>query len=212
MADTEDEKTLQPIIRMPTDVEVQVAFAAYVSAVGKVAHAWNYLHERLGHLFARIVGGRDRAITAAVWYSTYSDRSQREMLEAAIRASNDPAFARLPKTAKNDLLDLLDRIRDLGGNRDNAIHAPCVLTVGPNGTQMATSHLSGHRRAKNLVGKTLIDECDWIERYAQALSRFTVQATDALEYADATWPERSPTPDRKPKKVARPKSNRPSPK
>ncbi|SRR6266702_3029518 len=39
-------------VKYPTDAEIQVEFEAYTCAVGKVAHTWNYLHERLGNLFA----------------------------------------------------------------------------------------------------------------------------------------------------------------
>jgi hypothetical protein len=36
--------------------ETKKAFEAYVAAVGKVAHAWNYLHEQLGILFVAVSG------------------------------------------------------------------------------------------------------------------------------------------------------------
>jgi hypothetical protein len=77
------------IVRWPNDEEVRAEFQTYTSAVGRVAHAWNYLHERLGRLFVRLVNAPDRSVTAAVWYSTYSDRVQRDMLRAAISASGD---------------------------------------------------------------------------------------------------------------------------
>jgi hypothetical protein len=66
----------QPVIvRPPTEEQVRAAFEAYTLAVGKVAHAWNYLQEKLGQLFA-VITGADRAIALAVWYSTDNDRAQ----------------------------------------------------------------------------------------------------------------------------------------
>jgi hypothetical protein len=95
------------VVKWPTDEEVKAEFDAYTNAVGKVVHAWNYLHERLGRLFVRLVNAPDRNVTAAVWYSTYSDRVQRDMLQAAIIASNEIVWTRLPIHAKDDLLWLM---------------------------------------------------------------------------------------------------------
>src|SRR6266849_69721 len=39
------------VVKWPTDEEVKAEFEAYTNAVGKVAHASNYFHERLGRLF-----------------------------------------------------------------------------------------------------------------------------------------------------------------
>ena len=68
------------IVRQPTDEQIRAAFEAYTLAVGKVAHAWNYLHEKLGQLFA-VITGADREIALAIWYSTDSDRTPPNMLK-----------------------------------------------------------------------------------------------------------------------------------
>jgi hypothetical protein len=50
------DETITPapnIVTWPTDDEAQQAFEEYCVAVGKVCHAWNYFHEKLGQLFAR---------------------------------------------------------------------------------------------------------------------------------------------------------------
>jgi hypothetical protein len=186
------------IIRRPTDKQVAAEFQAYTCAVGRVAHAWNYLHEKLGALFALLVNAPDRHVVAALWYSPYSDRSQRQMLEACINAyrwQSDPA------QAKDDLLWLMTRANELGNRRDDAIHAPAILSTDARGTEMATSYLSGHRRARNLKGKRLLIEFDWLERYIEELSRFTVAATNALAYAGYAWPEKPKRPDRRSRKA-----------
>jgi hypothetical protein len=38
-------------IKWPTDAEVRANFDAYVTAVGRIANAWSYLHKSLGALF-----------------------------------------------------------------------------------------------------------------------------------------------------------------
>jgi hypothetical protein len=191
----------EPTILWPTDKQARAEFEAYTCAVGKVAHAWNYLHEKLGALFALLVNAPDRNVIAAVWYSTFSDRSQRLMLEASIKALAAYRWQSVPAHAKEDLLWLMKRANDLGTKRDDAIHAPAILHTDIRGTEMAASVLSGHRRAQNLRGKRLLIEFDWFERYTEELSRFTVQATNALAYADYEWPDKPPVPDRRPRKA-----------
>ena len=51
MTDDAPKPTIK-IIKWPTDDEMKVAFEAYALALGKVAFSWNYLHEKLGQLFA----------------------------------------------------------------------------------------------------------------------------------------------------------------
>jgi hypothetical protein len=194
------------IVRPPTREEMRVAFDLYTAAVGRVAYAWNYLHEKLGGLFARVVGGYEydvqRNVALAVWYSSYSDRSQRQMLEAAIKAaSGDPVWAQLPRNARDDLIWLIERANRLGDKRDEAIHAPCSLFVDHEGSAMAANILSGHRRARSLTGKELLIEFDWLERYIEALSRFTYGAWLAMSVGNPTWPEKPSAPDRRPRKA-----------
>ena len=199
MADRSPARVIKTV-KFPTDAEAQQAFEAYVSAVGRVAHAWNYLHEKLGRLFVCIVKAQNPNVTAAVWYSTYSDRSQRQMLETAIKTSDESEWRHLVPNARDDLYCLLKRANNLGTKRDDAIHAPCSLITDVDRTEMATSFLSGHRRAKNLVGKALLVEFDWTERCAESLSRFVDAAENSLTFG-GTWPNIPPVPDRKPRRA-----------
>jgi hypothetical protein len=118
------------IVRFSTFEETKKAFDAYVAAVGKVAYAWNYLHEELGKLFV-VVSGAEREVALSIWYSVRNDGAQREMLRAAVNATNSERSERLPK-APDDLKWLLDRANDLADARNNAVHAPCSLYIeGP---------------------------------------------------------------------------------
>jgi hypothetical protein len=195
------ERPSEPTVLWPTEEQVSAEFQAYTSAVGKVAHAWNYLHERLGALFALIVNAPERDVIAAVWYSTFSDRSQRQMLEAAILNWAEYHWQSHPAHAKKDLIWLLRRADELGNRRDDAIHAPAILNTDIQGTEMAASPLSGHRRAQRLRGKRLLIEFDWLERYIEELSRFSMAATNALAYADYRWPDKPRPPARRPRKA-----------
>ena len=116
------------IVRWSTFEETKKAFDAYVAAVGKVAHAWNYLHERLGVLFVAVTG-MERNLALSIWYSVTSDRAQREMLKASVFATSSQRSEKLPK-ARDDLKWLLDRAEEVADARNNAVHAPCSLYLG----------------------------------------------------------------------------------
>jgi hypothetical protein len=126
------------VVAWPTDEEAAAAFAAYTRAVGKVAFAWNFLHERLGRLFSAVMA-TDPNVSLGVWYSTKSDRSQREMLQGAINGSSDSRWLpRLPR-AKADMLEIMKRANELGHRRNDAVHAPCLLMTDFEGTEMTAS-------------------------------------------------------------------------
>ena len=173
-----------------TDEERQNAFAAYTEAVGKVAHAWNFLHERLGQLFLAILEGEPQ-VSAAIWYSTENDRTQRWMLLLAAKAS--------PKLrTKEGVLDAIEwlheRCTSLADRRNDAIHAPCALWLGatPDGNPvMGASYIFGHPRAQKLKGKAIIDEFLSCERIAEELTRFTLKVESHLHS-----PERFPLPSK----------------
>lgn len=185
------------VIRYPSQQQVQQEFDIYVNAVGRVAHAWNYLHERLGRLFVRILNASDRDVAASVWYSSYNDRAQRLMLAAAIRESKEPKWSTLSDHAKDDLSFVIDETNKLGDRRDAAVHSPAMLNISVDGTEMATYPLSGHRRARQLAGKDLIVEFDYYERWADNISRFVMQAENALTFGGYSWPGKPSRPDRR---------------
>ena len=189
------------IVKWPSDEETRAAFEAYTLALGKVAHAWNYLHEKLGQLFV-VISGADRNIALAIWYSTNSDRTQREMLRAAVAATSVDRWKTLPK-AQEHLTWLLDRADELAEQRNNAIHAPCSLYIGGGengGAEMGAAFFYGHPRARKLMGKKLLVEFDWCERYAETLSRFTKKLETAIAFAGQyPWPDLPSKPARKAK-------------
>jgi hypothetical protein len=91
------------IVRWSNFEETKKAFDAYVAAVGKVAYAWNYPHEKLGELFVAL-SGAEREVALANWYSVWSDRGQRAMLRAKVNATNSERSKRLPEAPDDDLI------------------------------------------------------------------------------------------------------------
>jgi len=201
----------------PTQELVGEAFDLYTAAVGRVVTAWNSLHDRLESLFWKIIE-TDPGMALAIWRSSFSDRSQRQMLEAAIKASvRHPAWKQLPGDAKDDLLWLLKRCNHLGDKRDDVIHLPGIAyqITGSNIDVVANDPY--HRRGKTLFGKELLVEFDWLERYIIDLSAFAYSAFGAiaavmLDQHGSAWPERPRAPDRRPKTALQGRLRRPPPK
>jgi hypothetical protein len=153
--ETSAPSTAEPnIVRWSTFEETKKAFDAYVAAVGKVAHAWNYLHERLGVLFVAVTG-MERNVALSIWYSVKSDHAQREMLKAAIDATNSERSKRMPN-APDDLKWLLDRADELAEARNNAVHAPCSLYIGGSGSEMGPRFSMGIPAPRSLWAKNCL--------------------------------------------------------
>jgi hypothetical protein len=196
-ASDREQETPQPnIVTLPTNEERKAAFEAYVAAVGKVAHAWNYLHEKLGTLFVVVSGAEKEVVALAIWYSVKSDRAQRDMLRAAVNATNSERSERMPRAA-DDLKWLLDRANELAEERNNAVHAPCSLYIGGSGSEMGAAFFNGNPRAKNLMGKELLVEFAWCEGCAESLSLFTQRLATAIAFPDQyEWPKQPKLPTR----------------
>jgi hypothetical protein len=189
------------IIKFPTDAELQRAFEDYTLAVGKVSFAFNYLQEQLCELFVAVIMAAHTPQTGrAIWYCTDSDRSQRLMLEAAIKVAPPERWQNRPR-AREDLLWLMEKANSVANKRNDAVHAPCSAAISENGTEMMASFFSLHQRARNLHGKELLVEFDYCERFAETLSRFTKASTFALHVAQQPWPDRPTMPNRRPKKT-----------
>jgi hypothetical protein len=189
--------------RYPTNDEMRAAFEEYSAVVGKVAHAWNYLHEKLGLLFV-VVSGAEKGIALSIWYSTGNDRAQRDMLRASISASAADRWPTCPH-AKNDMEWILGTAEKFADLRNNAIHAPAGMYINPmdaDSVEMRSAFWNGHPRAKRLMGKSLLDEYEWGEAVIEQLSRFTEKVETGLRWPERyTWPDRPSLPTRRQRKV-----------
>jgi len=176
----------------------QEAFEAYALALGQVAYTWNYLQDELGQLFVVVTGMDDRT-ALSVWYSSDNDRVQRNMLKAAILASNKDRWLPRFQTARDDMLWLVHQANALSDQRNNAIHAPTTMVTMHAGREMVASisaYINGHPRARRLWGKRLLTEFSWCAQTADTLSAFTRQATQALRNELMPWPDRPALPAR----------------
>jgi hypothetical protein len=185
-----------PVVKFPTDEDLHAAFGPYVAAIGKVVHAWNYLHEKLGQLFVVVVG-TERAITLGIWYSTRSDRAQRNMLRAAVLASPGDRWKPRLLTVREDMLWLLDQADSLAEQRNNAVHIPCAAATDEHGTEMVAAFFGSNPRVHKLRGIRLLDEFAWCERSAEILTRYTMGLETTITFDTYPCPRRPPLPTRR---------------
>jgi|SRR5271166_4463830 len=207
----EPEKPLSARPQRPTLGEaVDAAFGEYYLAVGGVVRAWNTLHEYLGQLFVTVSGATwvEPWVALAIWYSVKSDRTQRDMLRAAVNA-NPGRWEKLPK-ALADLEWLFKCADELADARNNAIHTPCSIYIGGSDPpEMGPAYFAGENPrvkklwAKKLRGKQLLAEFDWCDRYAWTLIGFIQKLEPAIRLRDGRpWPDRPRKPTRKVKPCA----------
>jgi hypothetical protein len=181
------------------DDAVDAKMKPYVMALGKVAHAWNYLQEALGQLFCSVTG-MDNHMGQTVWHSVTSDRAQRGLLRAAIMAATHKRLTSDFPTAKEDILWLLDKADRVGEQRNNAVHAPMATSINNRDIELIPMFYHGNPRAHKLVGKDILAEFEWYEKSADALTIFAREAQTAIISASPAWPDRpqSPTLQQKP--------------
>jgi hypothetical protein len=183
----------------PIDQLFREKFVEYVSAVGRVAYAWNHLQESLGQIFAAVVPGSPHNVMLAIWYSEPNDRAQRRLLRAAVNAGAlDRRPLPFPKHAADDILWLLERADNLGFRRDQTIHAPCSMITDAEGTEMAAAFYHGNPLAKQLKGKKLLTEFAFSEWRAEQLIFYSQQIYEGL--LRGTWPSSKPALDRLPRR------------
>jgi hypothetical protein len=147
----------QPVsAQVLADEELEAAFAPYINAAGQVVHSWNQLQESLGKLFAAITGKASMAL--AIWHTPHSDRTQRDMLTAAINETSDEKWKGYSHTAKADILALVAVANGVADRRNNAIHAPVSLAIDRRKLVPIPIYFHGNPRALRLKDKDVIME------------------------------------------------------
>lgn len=184
--------------KLPTKEQMIAAKAAlepYKLALGSVAHSWNHLQEQLGLLFCMITGLED-TMGMAIWHALKSDRSQRDLIEAAVEAaSKDEEWARDFPKAKEDINWILRKVNNLTDGRNSAIHAPVFSYIGGL-PDIRPYTLHGNPNAKRLRGKDIFAEFEWYEKYFDTLQLYAGGITIALIDRRRPAGARMPWPDR----------------
>jgi hypothetical protein len=161
--------------------------------IGWLVYQWNRLQEAMAELFADIVssGNQFKQVPRAIWYSEPSDRAQRELLRAAVKAAYE---GQSPKPrAHSDIIWLLEEVHKLAGKRNVAFHSPLIFvndTVADE-IEILPMWFFGNPHAIQLKDKSLLDEFKWYKDHLSRLASFA----EALHYAKLfpthfSWPDR----------------------
>jgi hypothetical protein len=161
----------------------------YATEIGHVTLAWNRLHENLALLFWYALG--PGSVPFAIWDRLSSDRTQRDILETAVKAG---AFAQSSPRMTEEVLWLLKQVGKLADRRNVAIHAPLttLTDVDTGSTRVEPQTWFGNRRAKGLAGKDIIQELLLCAERADALSYFAAELIQCMSPSHSAWPERPP--------------------
>jgi len=187
----------------------------YALAIGQTTLAWNELHETLGALFCKVLGGSTdmdhKMQCMAVWGSVSNDRQKRILLEAAVNWMGEKRHKEFPELAP-DILYLIGRANSLEDKRNNVIHAPLeevssVIVAAMIGKKVGDVYPGGvlNDHALKLanstihVGKDLLTEINRYRDYAEYLDLWASAIFQALEKPDGTWPKRPSLPPLKDK-------------
>lgn len=179
-------------------------FQPYVTAIGRLALAWNALHEDLGRVFCRFMGETQNDNRYwAVWSAIAFDRPKRVVLKSVIAEALSREGADVKKLQDIEwLINEADRQED---RRNDAVHAPLVLLghrepqyVGyPRWVIPDTDRK--HVRALKLRQKAILEEFRWTCAVILLLRDFADKAAVAWEKGKP-WPRRPSLPDRQAKR------------
>ncbi len=167
----------------------------YRAQVGLVASGWNMLQESLGKLFAAVLSSVPPDVSLAIWYSEPNDRAQRRLLRAAVNAgalSHTKQAQKLPSSARDDLLWLLEKADNLGAHRDQALHAPVTFDLGAEKGAIIAAYFQGNPLAAQLRGKDLIQEICLSARRANMFTLYAMKIYGALTEQGIPWPDKPP--------------------
>lgn len=168
------------------------AFRPYVTALGQLTLAWNDLHETLAILFCSVMGGGFSNQFLAVWHALKSDRSQRDILLAAVKSG---LIEGGPPRLLVDVTWICNQADALEDARNTALHSPLWGSKWQSGTIIQPQIGLGHVRASRLSGKNLLAEFRWCRDASTVLRNFAMEI-DMVLSRGGTWPDQPALPNR----------------
>jgi hypothetical protein len=153
-------------------------FRPYALALGQLALAWNDLHLALEMLFCTAMGGGFINPVLAIWNALKSDRSQREILLAAVKST--PINGGPAKLAE-EIEWICRRVDVLEDARNDALHSPLWGSPRGPGLPVVSPVVGlGHARASKLLGKNLLDEFRWCRQSSTLLRDYVTELDFAV--------------------------------
>jgi hypothetical protein len=189
--------------RYRADKYTERQFEPYVRAIGRLALAWNALHELLGSTFVALTsGGPDVEFqkefqSRQAWNSLRADLAQRQMLKAVVTHATMEQRSAFPRLV-SDVNWLIEKVNGLSVSRNDAIHSPLILITagksilhwalrGPD--YVAPDTAGGNEKALRLEKKELLAEFNRCYRLTLSYRDYTMKLNWAL-YRRHPWPDR----------------------
>jgi len=187
-------------------------FAPYAMALGQFAFAWNDLLHYMSTLFSVVtlerapqVGDAVNHVPTHIWHAIKSDRSQRDMLLAAIQHSKLSVDNNLAEDGKW----LCDRVASLEDRRNDILHSPFILVQ----SQVVPNTFWKNPRAQKLAkAENLLEEIRSAGNTAVGLADFSSRLVTSLLNSRTPWPERPIEQPRRHKPKAKTEGKNPPPK
>jgi hypothetical protein len=169
----------------------------YLHELALVVVAWNELHLELSRLFSAVTG-ISLGVALDIWHSIYSDRSQRAMLLNTVKSSGLTHLRRAKekgpdwaKRAEDDITFIVQEADRIAGPRNSAIHSPFAFQLTGKKASMVPFTFFKSRRAKELVGRDLLQEFRWHRHSSERLASFAQHVRLALYLEpEPQWPKR----------------------
>jgi hypothetical protein len=156
----------------------------------------------MANLFELVVNSQSREMGWAIWFSTDSDHTQRNMLRASVSRA-----AQFSGPQKEGILWALNKIDDsLRHHRNDAIHAPLIFVHGdPRGDLNDSMHISvisdltsANPRAKSLWKNSGPDLRKWLRdqtRLAESLDGYLHKICNSIIAPTLhSWPDKPKLP------------------
>lgn len=171
-------------------------YRPYTTAIGEANLSWNDLHEELGLLFVTVLGGGVANLPLEIWHAIRNDRTQREILSAAVHVQYGGANTTADKLYFNALRHLLTEAQKLEDDRNNAIHSPLASTNNKSPYVYPLAAF-GNRRAQRLQGQDILKEYRRLRDTAIMLRDYAGQLGTAISREHTTLPK-TPRPPKRP--------------
>jgi hypothetical protein len=177
----------------------------YATELGNIVYFWNGLQESFYNFLWFVTGKGNPSVARAICFSIQSDRVQRAMLKAAVKAAPNTVFEGRSQ-ARDDILWLISKADNLGEQRNDAVHSPYFLSESERVATLVAADFIGNPRSKNLSGKDLMAEFKWYAASARALWVYSTEMQRALLFSEEPWPDRPLLPTLGQKSSRRPRT------
>jgi hypothetical protein len=183
-------------------------FAPFVTALGQFALAWNDLQYNLCELFSIVAlerapqpGDMVNYVPTYIWHAIKSDRSQRDMLQAAIKHSK---LAVYHEKLIEDGAWLVAKVGSLEDRRNDIIHSSLIpLQLGQNSRTIVPNKFGKNPRAEKLdTAADLLKEIQSACTTAIQLSDYAMLLQNAVLSPRSSWPRKPALQGRVPKAKA----------